>query len=88
MKAFWIYTLARFGVFLATFLIVWGLTRLWLESNTVVNLWVLLISLVISSIISLFALRGLRDSLAAGIEGRAKKMADRIEESRSAEDID
>lgn len=88
MKAFWIYTLARIGVFVVTYVVVWGVTRLWLESNQLVNLWVLLIALVISAIISLFALGGLRDNLAKRIEGRAAEMTRRIDESRRAEDVD
>lgn len=88
MKAFWTYTLARFGVFAVCFAIVWLLSRIWLESTTVVNVWVLLISLVVSSVVSVFALAGLRDTLALNVHERATRMSERIEESRRAEDID
>ena len=88
MKAFWTYTLARLGVFAVCFVIVWGLSRIWLESTAVLNIWVLLISLVVSSVISVFLLAGLRDKLALNVHERATRMTERIEESRRAEDID
>jgi CHASE1-domain containing sensor protein len=88
MKAFWTYTLARFAVFAVSFAIVWGLSQIWLETTTVSTLWVLLISLVVSSIVSVFLLAGLRDKLAQNVHERASRMTARIEESRRAEDID
>jgi hypothetical protein len=88
MKAFWTYTLARLAVFGVCFAIVWGLSSIWLEQTTIATIWVLLISLVLSSIISIFALAGLRDKLAQNVHDRASRMTARIEESRRAEDID
>jgi hypothetical protein len=88
MKAFWTYTLARLGVFALSFIVVWGISRIWLESTTVSTIWVLLISLVVSSVISIFLLAGLRDNLAQNVQERAARMSARVEESRRAEDID
>ncbi|MBD8607384.1 DUF4229 domain-containing protein [Aeromicrobium fastidiosum] len=88
MKAFWTYTLARFAVFAACFVVIWLLAQIWLESTAVTNIWVLLISLVVSSVISVFLLAGLRDKLALNVHERATRMTERIEESRRAEDID
>ncbi len=88
MKAFWTYTLARFAVFAACFVVIWLLSQIWLESTAVANIWVLLISLVVSSVISVFLLAGLRDKLALNVHERATRMTERIEESRRAEDID
>jgi len=88
MKAFWTYTLARLAVFGVCFAIVWGLSRIWLESTTVTSIWILLIALVLSSVISIFLLAGLRDKLAQNVHDRATRMSERIEESRRAEDID
>ena len=88
MKAFWTYTLARLAVFAACFVVIWLLSQLWLDSSTVANVWVLLISLVVSSVISVFLLAGLRDKLALNVHERATRMTERIEESRRAEDID
>jgi predicted PurR-regulated permease PerM len=88
MKAFWTYTLARLAVFAVCFAIVWTVAQIWLESNTVTNIWVLLISLVLSSVVSIFLLAGLRDRLAENVHQRATRMTERIEESRRAEDVD
>lgn len=88
MKAFWTYTLARIAVFAVTYAVVWLVARIFLESTGVENLFVLLIALVGSSAISIFALSGLRDKLAQNVQERATRMTERIEESRRAEDVD
>ena len=88
MKAFWTYTLARLAVFGATFGVVWLIASIWVEWGNLTSLLVLLISLVLSSVISIFALAGLRDRLAKNVQERAARMTQRIEESRHAEDID
>jgi hypothetical protein len=88
MKAFWTYTLARFAVFAVSFGLVWAISSIWLEPTNVTMIWVLLISLVVSSVISIFVLGGLRDRLAQSVQERAARMTARIEESRRAEDID
>lgn len=88
MKAFWTYTLARLGVFLATWAVLWGISRLVFDNSTVLDLWILLLALVVSSIISILTLRTLRDRVAVKLQQRAQTLNDRIEESRRAEDID
>lgn len=88
MKAFWRYTLARLALFAVCFAVVWGVAQIWLDSTTVVNIWVLLIALVLSSALSIFLLAGLRDNLARNVQERAERMTARLEESRRAEDVD
>jgi uncharacterized membrane protein (DUF485 family) len=88
MKAFWTYTLARLAVFGATFGVVWLIASIWVEWGNLTSLLVLLVSLVLSSVISIFALAGLRDRLAKNVQERAARMTQRIEESRHAEDVD
>jgi uncharacterized protein DUF4229 len=88
MKAFWTYTLARIAVFAVTYAVVWLVASIFLESTAVENLFVLLIALVGSSVISIFALSSLRDKLAQNVQERATRMTERIEESRRAEDVD
>jgi uncharacterized membrane protein len=94
MKAFWTYTLARIAVFVGIYAVTWGIASLIYDVSfddlfaTNVGLVVLLIAAVLSSVISIVALGGLRDRLATNIEQRATRIADRIEESRSAEDVD
>ncbi|KQV74285.1 hypothetical protein ASC61_04310 [Aeromicrobium sp. Root344] len=88
MKAFWTYTLARLAVFGATFGVVWLIASIWVDWGNLTSLLVLLVSLVLSSVISIFALAGLRDKLAQNVQERAARMTQRIEESRHAEDVD
>ena len=87
MKAFWIYTLARFGVFAVTYVVVWGIASIWFDP-AFANLFVLLVAFVVSSLVSYFVLARLRDNLAAHIGDRAGRLTQRIEESRRAEDVD
>ena len=58
------------------------------DLSTLANLVVLLVALIGSSIISIFALAHLREQLALNVQQRAERMSARIEESRSAEDVD
>lgn len=88
MKAFWTYTLARLGLFALAFVVVGLVASIWLDVNRISILWVLLISLIVSGIASVFLLSGLRDKLAVNVQQRAARMSQRIEESRSAEDVD
>ena len=44
--------------------------------------------MILSSVISIFVLAGLRERLAVQIQERAERMTARIEESRRAEDVD
>lgn len=87
MKAFWLYTFARFAVFAVTYVVVWAIASIWFDPPFV-NLFVLLVALVASSVVAFFALRRLRDELAQNISGRAERLSKRIEESRRAEDVD
>ncbi len=87
MKAFWLYTLARLGVFAVTYAVVWAIAAIWFDPE-LANLFVLLVALVVSSLVSYFALGRLRNDLAQHISGRAERMSQHIEESRRAEDVD
>jgi small-conductance mechanosensitive channel len=87
MKAFWIYTLARLGVLVATYLVVWAVASIWLDP-AFMNPFLLLVALVISALISIFALARLRNDFATHVSERAGRMTQRIEESRRAEDVD
>lgn len=88
MKAFWTYTLARLAVFAVCLVIVWFVVPIWFDRTEIVNIFSLLVAMVISSVISVFLLAGLRDKLALNVHQRATRMTERIEESRRAEDID
>ncbi len=88
MKAFWTYTLARLGVLLVCLAVVWLVASQFFEQSEGFNIVVILASLVLSSVISVFLLSGLRNNLAQNVQDRATRMTERIEESRRAEDID
>ncbi|UYM06921.1 DUF4229 domain-containing protein [Solicola gregarius] len=88
MNPFVAYTLARFGLFLAAFGLVWLAGFSWLEWNSLNVLWTMLVALVISAAAGIVLLRGLRERLAARVQDRAERMSQRFEESRGAEDVD
>ncbi len=88
VKAFWRYTLARFLVFAVCWGALWGLGLLVFEMSPLSNLVILLVAMLVSAVVSAFLLAGLRDDLARNIEDRATRMTERLEESRSAEDVD
>ncbi len=88
MKAFLTYTVARFAVFAVTFSIVWLIASIFFEASTTLNLLVLLVALVLSSVASIFLLAGLREQLALNVQQRAERMTERLEEARRAEDVD
>lgn len=88
MKAFWTYTLARFAVFAVTFGVIFLIASTFVEWGQITTLLVLIIAMLLSSVISIFALAGLRDKLAQNVQERAARMSQRLEESRSAEDVD
>jgi hypothetical protein len=86
VKWFWLYTLARLGVFAATFAIVWLVAQFWLEWDAITGLWTALIALAISAPASFFLLSGLRNKTAAEIAERAHRARTAFERRRSAED--
>ena len=88
MKAFLTYTFARFAVFAVTFGAVWLIASIFFESSATLNLLVLLVALILSSVASIFLLADLRNKLALNVQQRAARMTERLEESRRAEDID
>jgi hypothetical protein len=94
MKEFWIYTLARLGVFAVSYVVVWFVAD-WLWAPPALwrvfepgNLILVFAALVISSIVALLGLGRLRENLAASVQRRASAINEKIEESRRAEDVD
>lgn len=89
MKAFWRYTIARLAILGACLLVFTGIGALVFEELTnAVMLVILLVAMVVSAVISAFVLAPLRDDLARNVQERAERMSQRLEESRSAEDVD
>lgn len=88
MTPFVKYTLARLGLFVATFVVLWLATFWWLDLGRATIWLVALVALIVSAIASIFVLAAMRDAVAARIQERADTLSQRLEESRNAEDID
>ena len=83
-----VYTLARIGLFVASYAIVVGIYLLVTGGDPVPLLWPLLLAAVISSIASVYLLKHLRQRFAAVIDRRARAASARFEQARAKEDTD
>jgi len=81
-----VYTLARLGLFVASYLVVIGVSVLVSGETGVPLLWPFLAALVLSSIASVYLLRGQRERFAAVVERRAAAASRRFDAARSKED--
>ncbi|HET7326747.1 MAG TPA: DUF4229 domain-containing protein [Nocardioidaceae bacterium] len=88
MKSFVLYTAARIGLFALVWVVVATAASYWLTWDMVTALWTALIAMAVSSVLSLFLLRPLRDRLALSVHDRAARARQRFESSRSREDDD
>jgi hypothetical protein len=86
VKDFAIYTLARLGLFAASFAVIAGVWMLVTGGDTVPLLWPLLLAAVVSAIGSYYLLQGPRARFAARVDARASRMTRRFEEARARED--
>jgi Na+-driven multidrug efflux pump len=86
VKEFWVYTGLRLLFFAASVVVVGGI---WRAVNDSANLmWVLVISLVISGLASLFLLGRQRTALARHVDDRARRATEKFEELKAKEDVD
>jgi hypothetical protein len=74
MKAFWKYTVARLGLFAVVFLGIWAVTN---AVRPVPVPFTLIAAFIVSGVISIFALRGMREEVASKF---AKDSPDRLRE--------
>ena len=88
MKEFVVYTVARIGLFAASFAIIAGIYILVTGSDSVPIVWPVLLAAVVSAVASIYLLRGPRERFAARVEQRASAMTRRFEEARAKEDQD
>jgi hypothetical protein len=88
VKEFAVYTLARLGLFAASYALVIGGYLLVAGTEHVPIFWPLLAGLVISSVLSVYLLKGPRRRFAAKVEERAAGMTRRFDAARSKEDVD
>ncbi len=86
MKEFVVYTLARTGLFVASYLVILGV---WTAVTGRANLlWPLILAAVVSAVASYYLLAGPRTRFAARVDARASNIARRFEDVRSKEDED
>jgi hypothetical protein len=81
-----VYTLARLGVFLVAFGVVWAVSSIWLDWNAATGLVTALIALLVSAPASFLLLKRLRDQTTLEIAERADRMRDAF--ARSRRDLD
>jgi hypothetical protein len=88
VKSFLLYTVARFGLFLGAFGLIWLVAGFFLPWNGRNIAWTGVLALVVSAVASIYLLRGLRDELARTVRSRADEVSARLERSRGKEDVD
>ena len=88
MKEFAVYTLARLGLFVATYAVIVGVYMLVAGTDHVPLLWPFLLAAVISAVASYYLLQGPRQRFAARVDARAKAAAQRFDAARTREDED
>lgn len=86
VKEFVIYTASRLGLFLASYAVVVGIYLLVTGADSIPLFWPFLVAIVISSVASVFLLKGQRARFAAVVERRAAAASRRFEEARAKED--
>lgn len=88
MREFVLYTAARFGIFGVTYAVV--LLMVWLvdRNGPLPVLWPLILAAVLSTLLSAYLLRDLRERFAQRVTERADRMSTRFEEIRAREDTD
>jgi hypothetical protein len=88
VKEFAVYSLARIGLFVASYAIIAGVYMALRHTDQVPLLWPLVLAAVVSAAASYYLLRGPRQRFAAQVDARAHAAARRFEEARAKEDQD
>ena len=69
MKAFWKYTLARLGLFVVAYAVIWAATNA-VRPSPVIDPFILIAAIIVSGVISIYALRGMREEVATHFANR------------------
>ena len=88
MRPFILYSLARFALFVAAFVLIWLVASHWVEWNTPSVLAISVLAMIVSAIASLLLLGRLRNQFAATLAQRAAAMRSNVDRSRRKEDVD
>lgn len=86
MKEFWVYTASRIGLFVVSYAVIAAVYLLVTDDTQLPLIWPFLLAAVISSIASVYLLRGQRERFAAVVQRRADAASARFEQARSKED--
>jgi hypothetical protein len=88
VKEFVVYTAARFALFAVVYAVVLGVLFLVEGGDGIPLLWPLLLAAIVSTVLSAYLLRGMRERFAVVVSERAGRMSQRFEEMRAKEDHD
>jgi hypothetical protein len=88
VKHFVVYTLLRFGLFVATYAVLSAPAVLIFGNKVTVLFVTLVLAAVVSSLLSLRFLAGPRERFAESVEARAARAKGKFEEMRSREDVE
>ncbi|HET6692917.1 MAG TPA: DUF4229 domain-containing protein [Nocardioidaceae bacterium] len=86
MKEFAIYTAARLGLFLVSYVVIVGVYLLVSGDRQIPLFWPFLLAIVVSAIASVYLLRAQRERFAQAVQRRAERASARFEEMRAKED--
>lgn len=86
MKEFAIYTAARLGLFLVSYVVVVGVYLLVSGDRQIPLFWPFLLAIVVSAVASVYLLRAQRERFAQAVQRRAERASARFEEIRAKED--
>lgn len=86
MKEFWVYTASRIGLFVVSYAVIAAVYLLVTDDTQLPLIWPFLLAAIISSIASVYLLRGQRERFAAVVQRRADAASARFEQARSKED--
>ena len=86
MKEFVVYTLSRLGLFVAVYAVIVAVYLLVTGADAIPVFWPFLAAILISSVASVYLLKGQRARFAAAVERRAQAASRRLEDARSKED--
>ena len=75
MKEFALYTVARLGIFVGCYAVVLGLVAVTAGRDASATVWPFVVAVLLSAVVSAYALRGLRGRFTERVHARAERMA-------------
>jgi len=86
VKLFALYTLARAGLFLVAYGLIWLIFGHWIDWNALSALYTALFALLISAAVSFIVLRTMRARLSEQVAERASRVKEAFDSRRDGED--